>query len=219
MAEGGLYPWKLQKIRGPANGVAGTCDYASDLSRPLPPPPEGATWVRDESTREWSLVAVATATAVASPSNGDDAEDDGVPRAAVVAVPVAASTAASDPSKSGARHHVVTETDTFQGICLRYKVTPTELRRANGMMGTNLRLAPETLLVPSNDDNVRVDARAPTREEKIASLMSRAIRFTKDRLSYSEARAYLDMADWDVDAAVEDVREDFGWSGEKKSEK
>jgi hypothetical protein len=47
----------------------------------------------------------------------------------------------------------VLPTDTFQGVCLRYRVTPTKLRRANKMLtmtGSSdfLKLAPEVLSSP-----------------------------------------------------------------------
>ena len=51
---------------------------------------------------------------------------------------------------------------------------------------------------------------------ELAALIQKAAGMTKNRLSHSEARAYLDLADWDVDCAVENVREDFGWSAAEK---
>ena len=90
-----------------------------------------------------------------------------------------------------------------------------------------LKLAPEVLVIPPNgskNSNVQLpgDAhvsrgRGPTKEEKIATLLHGASRVvtTKDELSYSEAVAYLDMADGDMDRAITNVREDFGWSAEE----
>jgi LysM repeat protein len=51
MAEGGMFPWKMQKIwsRGP------TADYTG-LRKPLPKVPDGMIWHQDKSTKEWSLV-------------------------------------------------------------------------------------------------------------------------------------------------------------------
>jgi LysM repeat protein len=51
MAEGRLFPWKMQKIwsRGP------TADY-SGLRKPLPKLPNGMIWHEDKGTKEWSLV-------------------------------------------------------------------------------------------------------------------------------------------------------------------
>ena len=129
----------------------------------------------------------------------------------------------------GIRYHEVLPTDTFQGVCLRYRVTPTELRRANKMLmmtGSDfLKLAPEVLVIPSNGKNSNTqlldDAhslrRGPTKGGKIATLVHGASRVvTKDELTHSEAVAYLDMADGDVDRAITSVREDFGWSAEEE---
>ena len=87
------------------------------------------------------------------------------------------------------------------------------------MTGSDLKLAPEVLVIPSNDKNMQLDAhsmRHPTKEEKIATLVFRVSRVTKDKLTYSEALAYLDMADGDVDGAIANVCEDFGWSVEEE---
>lgn len=90
-----------------------------------------------------------------------------------------------------------------------------------------LKLAPEVLIIPPNGsknsnaqlpDNVHVGrGHGPMKEEKIATLVHGASRVvtTKDELSYSEAVAYLDMADGDMDRAITNVREDFGWSAEE----
>ena len=51
--------------------------------------------------------------------------------------------------------HVVLPEDTFNGICLRYKVSPLELRRINNFSGSNLRLAPAVLRVPVTDQGVQ----------------------------------------------------------------
>jgi hypothetical protein len=46
--------------------------------------------------------------------------------------------------------HVVLPTDTWAGLCLAYRISARDLRRANGLYSHNdsLRLAPETLVVP-----------------------------------------------------------------------
>jgi len=166
----------------------------------------------------------------AHPDDDDDDDDDAVLTAAVPVIVdgEAASAYAIPPTATaagggGIRYHEVLPTDTFQGLCLRYGVTPTELRRANKMLmtGSDLKLAPEVLVVPSNgknnarllDDDGR--RRPPTKGEMIATLVHRVSRATKDRLTHSEALAYLDMADGDVDGAVANAREDFGWSAEE----
>jgi LysM repeat protein len=51
MADGGMFPWKVQKLvsRGPV------ADY-SGLRNPLPSPPTGMRWSQHPETREWKLV-------------------------------------------------------------------------------------------------------------------------------------------------------------------
>lgn len=44
--------------------------------------------------------------------------------------------------------HVILPTDTFQGICLAYKITASKLRRANHFSGESLTLAPKRLIIP-----------------------------------------------------------------------
>merc|ERR1740136_393698 len=44
--------------------------------------------------------------------------------------------------------HRVCSTDTFQGLCLKYKVAPTTLRQLNRFSGSNLSSAPTTLIIP-----------------------------------------------------------------------
>lgn len=185
MAEGGTLPWKIQKIVQPEGGVVETCGYA-DLSKPLPKPPKGQTWVQNESSREWSLVPC-----VSTIVDGDDT--------------------ASKPNKTtdGIQYHRVLPTDTFQGICLRYKLKPTELRRANRMMGTNLKLGPERLIIPPNAANTPMTVPV-TKKDKVAALLDKLPMSLKSKLSASEVRAYLELADWDVNLAVENVTEDFG---------
>lgn len=210
-----MYPWNRQKIRNPKNGVPATCTF-SQLSKPLPPPPNGMMWVQD-ATKEWVLVATATAEAFAvdksatvdeNPDNYSASSGGDV----VCAVPISVQSATpllnqNTTTRSGVLYHEVSETDTFQGICLRYKVTPVELRRANKMLGTNLKLAPSKLIIPSNENNQDRNVHEPTKEEKIAALVKEVSRVTK--LSYSEARAYLELADWDLGCAIGNVKDGF----------
>ena len=209
-----------QKIRQPKNGVLAECNY-SQLSKPLPPPPNGMMWIQNAS-KEWTLVSVTTATAEAlTVDNSASVDDNATTTAAagaddiVCAVPITVQSATPLPNqnttststRSGVLYHEVTETDTFQGICLRYKVTPVELRRANKMLGTNLKLAPSKLIIPSNDSNHQRNVIEPTKEEMIASLVKEVSRVTK--LSYTEARAYLELADWDLGCAIGNVKDGF----------
>ncbi|KAL3794685.1 hypothetical protein HJC23_010113 [Cyclotella cryptica] len=258
MSEGGLLAWKIQKVKRPANGIQSTCNY-TDLNRPLPDPPKDQMWIQDG--REWKLVPVAcavpadvgTGDLTAAAAESVEGVSSGVAQAVAmsVAVPVvpaySAATAAGKVSTDSARSireftamedgvmfHEIQPSDTFQGICLRYKITPTELRRANKMMGTNLQLAPKRLVIPVNGKNASLrndnGKRGLTKEEQIAKLVwevSNRFRRQSDNtnsqqqqnrlpspLEYSEARAYLELNDWDLDRAMENAFDDVGWSSE-----
>mmetsp|Transcript_33184 Transcript_33184/g.76506 ORF Transcript_33184/g.76506 Transcript_33184/m.76506 type:complete len:220 (+) Transcript_33184:236-895(+) len=181
MAEGGTLPWKVQKIdesRGPAASFSG-------LHNPLPPPPKGMAWVKDAATNEWSVQSIHPP--------GEDA-------------PVVEAEAANSHDEIHYLEHKVAHTDTFQGICLRYKITPTELRRTNGFSGSNLALAPMTLWIPVSKERapaLATPVRPESRDEKIVRL-----RGNVPGLSRNEARAYLELNDWDADAAIKDAQSD-----------
>jgi hypothetical protein len=183
------------------------------LSKPLPDPPKGQEWAHDASTREWKLVPTATT----APPQRDDrgGGGGGVECDAPPPPPSPLSTATTTAVAGGLpRRHEVLPTDTFRGICLRYGVSPVSLRRANNMLGDDLNLAPDVLVVPPPPDGLKRarGGRSPTREEKVASLVFRARLTWKVELSNSEARAYLEMAGWDPNIAIENVGEDSAWS-------
>lgn len=125
MSEGGFYPWKRQDIdvhRGPAATYDG-------LRNPLPEPPENMQWVQDKDTREWSLERQLEKDAFFK-------EITPKPRL-------------EDPNYF---EHEIQPSDTFTGICLRYKVSAAQLRKANGgFSGTNLFLAPNPLKIPMQE--------------------------------------------------------------------
>ena len=242
MSEGGIYPWKVQRIELPrSGGRAGVVTSYANLKEPLPSPPKGQTWVQDVQTREWKVVPVlaveddsSSSPVVARPADANDEDDVATAltttAVAVEAIPVIVEATAT--SEGGVRYHDVLPTDTFQGICLRYKVTPTELRRANKMIAmaasstTSLKLAPKKLIIPANDRNKELflgggsssnAAKCPTREEKIATLIYKVSRITQNKLTYSEAVAYLELAEGDVTLAIENVYTDFGWTNGQSS--
>ena len=228
MSEGGLLAWKIQRLKRPANGVQATCNF-SDINQPLPDPPKGQTWIKDG--REWKLVPVVEA--IRTPADGEmataieqlDETGDAMQAVAVTAVPImncSNVTKDDDEIINGMMYHRVKETDTFQGLCLKYKVTPIEIRRANKMMGRDLKLAPEKLLIPINKVNANLNIKDSglTREERITKLVCevrgrcKTGENSQQCLAYSEARAYLEMNDWDLNRAVENAVEDMFWSSQ-----
>ena len=196
----------------PPPGQPGT--YAG-LSKPLPNPPKGQEWARDASTREWKLVPTTTAA-----SQLDDLGGGGRGGGGDAPPPLFPPSSPYAVAGSSPRRHEVLPTDTFRGICLRYGVSSISLRRANHMLGDDLKLAPDVLVIPppSGETNRR-PTKPPTKEEKIASLVFKAKLHSRVELAHSEARAYLEMAAWDVNDAIENVKEDFAWSATSSEER
>ena len=159
------------------------------------------------------MVSMTTATAEPLPADNLATVDNTPSSAVPVSVQSATPIILSDKNKknitrTGVLYHDVGETDTFQGICLRYKVTPMELRRANKMLGNNLKLAPSKLVIPTTDDTCQKRrVMEPTKEEKIVALVKEVSQVAK--LTYSEARAYLELADWDLGCAIGNAKEGF----------
>jgi hypothetical protein len=143
-------------------------------------------WVQDEDTNEWRLDELVP----------QDEETIGI-----------ATLVHDDGGDNPSLWHQVQPTDTFQGICLKYKVTPTQLRQANGgFSGTNLFLAPNPLRIPKMakhvveaqvvDDNARP-------QKKLLTLLQSC-----PSLSHSEAKCYLELNDWNLKEALSDAKED-----------
>jgi LysM repeat protein len=177
MSGGGLY-WKKQTI----DAHRGPTTSYKGLSGALPPPPKNLLWVHDEKTREWRL---------------EPTEQEVIVEAVAV----------DGNAPSDFLEHKIQPTDTFQGICLRYKITPTELRRANFFSGSSLILAPNPLRIP-NSGNVAVTeavpVNRPTRDAQIQAVMRKC-----PDLARSEAKCFLELHDWDLNLAVADAREDY----------
>jgi hypothetical protein len=158
-----------------------TGDYKS-LQRPLPEPPEHLVWVRNEETRDWRLE--------------ERPEEDFVATAEFI-------------GETDMIVHDIQPTDTFEGICIRYKVSPTALRQANsGFQGSNLAAAPNPLVIPIDEghrysqQNLVVDT-LDTAEQKLAKMQRSC-----PRLSKTEAKSYLELNDWDINEAFKDAHED-----------
>ena len=105
--------------------------------------------------------------------------------------------------------HTVLPTDTFQGICLSYKISALKLRQTNQFSGTTLTLAPSKLIIPlrghPNKDQIRKqDPNSP--EFKIQTM-----RAEFPSLGEKEVKSYLEIVDWNVGDAIADAREDLRW--------
>jgi hypothetical protein len=183
MAEGATLPWKMQRLN-----LAPSLGYDS-IHKPLKPP-KGKRWHFNRVLNEWSLVPAA---------------GDGLPIADAVAV-----VDGNGGATAGDHYHEISPSDTFQGICLRYKVTPLALRRANGgFTGDNLSLVPNPLKIPVKDGamtNTPPVVAEPLTQGQVVDILLKECRGTS--ISRSEARAYLMLNDWDLTEALTNAHED-----------
>mmetsp|Transcript_6977 Transcript_6977/g.14214 ORF Transcript_6977/g.14214 Transcript_6977/m.14214 type:complete len:199 (+) Transcript_6977:2037-2633(+) len=196
MAEGARFPWKIQKVN-PAPYLS-----YKNIHKPLATP-KGKRWNFNSVTNEWSLVGIEKKT---SPPVVDAVlieSDDEAERIYI-------DSDKDSPPTPPFSDHYVTPSDTFQGICLRYKITPLKLRQVNGgFTGTNLHLAPNPLKIPNArilDTSVvasEVGRSALTQDQVVRLLVKEC-----HDISKSEARAYLMMNDWDLPEALENAHED-----------
>jgi LysM repeat protein len=203
MSEGGTLPWKVQGIdtsRGPPTSYA-------NLDKPLPTPPKGQIWSFNEDTREWKLVDIESLSAdTPSEVTGGDADETNEKGEAEVQKDpnTFGEPSVETPADADIIIHKVEPTDTFQGICLRYHISPTELRRANHFSGSSLLSAPSTLKIPVDPATLTYQSQM-TREEQISNVVA-AI---GGNISRSEAKAYLSLNDWNLPEAIENAKSDL----------
>ena len=213
------------------------CDYA-DIQKPLATP-KGAKWVKDMDGH-WSLVrddsddkskrkyklAVGEVWHVRGnrpaptlvpipleknkPVVGDDAPDEDVEKDGQDEHPTAV---------EGLHYlvHTITPSDTFSGLCLRYRIKPHELRRVNRFSGSNLRLAPHTLIIPLGPDGQGLNGgKVREQNRNCPEFKLHALQGEFPSLRHAECKAYLELADWDLAEAIKAAGEDEEW--EKKEE-
>jgi LysM repeat protein len=230
MSDGGIFSWKRQEIdmhRGPVGSY-------DNVNKPLPNPPKGMFWVQDENTQEWSLEKNKNHDSMAvEKTKSDDLDPDFIEHKinpddtlAKICQKYNLSTrelrrANGDFSgtnlflalnplripKPSYFEHFVTPDDTFAGICLKYNLSTTELRRANGgFSGTNLFLAPNPLRIPGRKPEA-VDGQVipvePSEGQKIVRLLNSCRDLTR-----IEAQCYLELNDWSLEEALNNARDD-----------
>ena len=237
MSEGGMLAWKRQKLH-----LRPTADY-DEIKKPIQLPQDKA-WVKDQKG-DWSVVdlvdkGVAVAIPVASqdmpnvnPSPDEKAmiSSDGVLNADIITEEEVDHQKDSKVEKKipKAVKHIVQPTDTLQGLCLRYKISPVELRQFNRFSGNNLMLAPSTLIIPAEyyrDKNTPVPMpQVLTKDQLRSQLIHKFLAQFADKreldgsliFGRQEAVAYLEMNDWNLADSVDDARADFGWEADSNS--
>mmetsp|Transcript_1122 Transcript_1122/g.3822 ORF Transcript_1122/g.3822 Transcript_1122/m.3822 type:complete len:410 (-) Transcript_1122:206-1435(-) len=176
MAEGGRYPWK----RTPEGARAPYLKFPEDIHKPLPPPPKGFDWYRDERGN-YELRATTQRDPVDEASSEDEEKEEQRPDFV---------------------QHVVLPSDTLAGLSLRYGVPRSEICRANGFEGEKVKTK-EVLRIPlRKQKRGGATAQEDTKEVRLQKFKNAT------GLGSIEARIYLEATNYDVDKAVENARSD-----------
>merc|ERR1712232_677134 len=171
--------------------------------------PGFSTTNNDSSTNTMDNVIQAEAVPIAElPKDGYDTTKS------MASIKAAAAASSNNKDDNVYVEHQVKPMDTFQGICLKYNVSPTTLRQYNNFSGSNLRLGPEILIIPISMETLTtrgISANPVQRTTEQINIASFLEYFPKGRVNRREAKAYLDMNDGDVEAAVINMRDDMEW--------
>lgn len=103
--------------------------------------------------------------------------------------------------------HVVLDSDTLQGLCLRYRVSAVTLRQYNNFSGTSFKCK-KYLRIP-------IEPGLPVQVQQLSRdvLLQRFKNDTGE--SEKEARCYLEESDWDIKLAIQAWRGDENWESEQ----
>ena len=112
--------------------------------------------------------------------------------------------------KGDCLEHVVLPTDTLQGLCLAYKISATKLRMENNFSGNSLQMAPKILKIPVSKGSKGMMIRVQDRSSKEYKLYAFVAEIPSMELV--EAKAYLDLSNWDLEESLRSAREDEGFS-------
>lgn len=242
MSDGGTLPWKTQRIdesRGPA------CNY-DDIKAPLTTP-KGTRWYKDNDGH-WSLIRDDTdanskmkfklGIGEAWHMRGNRPVPTLIPipletKENIVVGPETADedTAGQIEENDGEDEHpaavegvhylchTVVPSDTFAGLCLRYRIKPHELRRTNRFSDSNLRLAPHTLIIPLGPDGQGLNGgKVREQNRNCPEFKLHALQGEFPSLRKPECLSYLELSEWDLSAAMKAARDDEEWEkheGEK----
>jgi len=208
--------WTLEAgsvVACPTNDDNNNCNQATNNPpSSLPKPPKGKRWVQvmenekceyaatqNNNNNEWHLV------------DCDDEKED-------------KECTEGQQEQRKFLEHKVCPSDTFQGLCLRYKITPTELRQSNrGFSGTNLLLAPDPLRIPLPligniairvfdvyNGNINSANDKPSMVKKLQKACGYGLNCASNsKLALSEARCYLELNDWNYEEALKNAKEDL----------
>ena len=113
--------------------------------------------------------------------------------------------------------HEVMPQDTLAGLRIRYKVSVRELRLHNDFFGDNFRLC-KVLRIPAKP-GVTLKSHKKSEEDVRREKISSVVHALGPWFERSAAQFYLDMQEWNVEAAVADARADRDWEAAQIAER
>lgn len=164
-------------------------DELEALGKPLPPPPSGKSWVKVDDG-SWQLQEVDPPAPVLETQN----------------------TVIADAPK--VVEHTVMPDDTLQGLCLRYHVSVTEVRRINLFSGNSIQCK-KTLLIPVSPG---ASYNSVVQQGDSREVMLQRFRNATGE-AVAEARIYMEEHSWNLDEAVAAWRTDESWEGNSTHDK
>jgi len=102
--------------------------------------------------------------------------------------------------------HIILPSDTLQGICLQYRVSPVILRQINTFSSSSLLLAPKKLKIPKRHDIIVREQNKESEEYKV-----HFIKAEFPILNEKEVRAYLELSGWILSKALDELGDDLSW--------
>jgi LysM repeat protein len=110
----------------------------------------------------------------------------------------------------GTIKHFVKKTDTLIGIAMQYGITKAQLIQANKGLSNDNLYAYYDIKIPIDRDQVTVEAKEPSEEEKLRERNRTLARFRRNQnVGEAEARYYLSEADFDYMKAVKERQLDL----------
>ena len=173
---------RTRRIQGPAE-----VDIVDLSSNPLPTPPKGMIWKRDENG-EWKCVSASKT----SLSSGQAQSEE-------------RARCSSDEFDVVWIEHVVMPEDTIRGICLKYRCKIIDLRRYNNFSGNAFR-SRKTLRIKVNQKFID-DGLILIQDKSLVDVKIQELKY-KINEPAEECMYYLRQNDYDVDKAFMAWKED-----------
>lgn len=178
--EGGILPWRTEKIEE----VYPDIKY---FTQPLPHAPGSYQWSQNED-KTWILERKQILDDIGSTSN--------ISEEFISDVPIIV-------------EHLLLPNDTIQGICLKYRVKVTDLRRLNMFSGNNLKSF-KTLKIPLTA-GVPYSIEFETKD----NILQRFLAITNEGVA--EADLYLEDHNWILEKALAAWKSDETWQKSNSS--